>query len=1713
MAIRVDDIVVTEKNVLLLSGGHQFVADIEKNTDVLDSGNYTRDRNPWNFYSSDGHIYHNLFDTENFDIRTQTLTGSTRHSPNNSRSHESIFMPHDVTYVGNCQFYDNSYTITNFTSSTLSADVTFSDESGIFSCDHGFVRYENPSKYDSPSDDYISPSILFEPSKGVQYITEYPVNGYYMDFGDNETSGNATVFGDSVLCKYYLDNNYSVSSYNMTETSTRFRYLRTYYDIGTTGNSIYMVFRNNLYGDAPLYPNGQNGTVVENSDTYCVGVFPLSSIAYMSNIVTAIGSTSNVQTDDGIFYSSDPYSDMFSYDAMSGIYEDCISVRQPLDKSFILYVRSKNDNETIFTYIPKIGLERSRYEKIIDEGCDGIDIVELDHCVVVGTGHNGILTIWSRDYLYDGGDTLVNFNPFQKACSGIPSSESLTSEIDGDLYRDIHLFYNGSDILGAKATMNNELSAYGSRVAFFSTSFKDEVRNYEIGQFFVPAGNPLYEMETVSSEIETKGQTLSSVPVSSIDLNGRTVWNFEMKQVDVVTGTTTVTSMAFQTSANYVYDSDILFDYSSTEVDGEIAVGSYAFLQFEKYGLAKCHVDDIYGKDGMAHFSSTGPVNRYDSRKRIWTKTGSPCGNDWRVKGKSNTFDDLKRNLPFVPSVGDICSVVDAHEEGGWTAEPYSYFAYAVDGNTSSWKLTTVDYIDGHVETVDELFDVDASDGNVYFLSNSSQSLSFSFYSDNSGEGFSENPEYGFFMYSIKGNNLSSWEYVGDSLIYGRISDISNLPGISSYYEETPQEQPSDGDIMLVTDESTINGFGHVPQNQFYIYDLYALRINGLNPDTTCITYVRGWTPFNASECLSSAQAGPARFVGAVTVEQMASEGYQVGDIVILSEDGQWSGNTFTRGSFYKRTTISDGAIDINGNKWVYENENIIFNNTTLTSSEYYGYKIHEYAKFRGCFTSYDELAKSPVPPKGSIYFVNNAYENSDLKYPAYTFFRYGYDGNLLGWKRYDYISTLQFDVSRYEDLLRYRDVDRGNVALVRGKTYSKTEPIPDCFYEYGIDGNVSTWKRMESVGRVNHWVVNYSSLPDVDIVPKDGDICLCKAETNELETLSSYDANSFYMFTEYGNSSKWSHIELSSLGIPFSGYADSYEYLDNLSGDVGSIYFTESYDEPLTFYSLVYNDDEKVCTDVAFSVMSYGDGSKDSIFEAIDYVISDYSAKHVSGKSALRSIFRSKEVDGNVRYTNSFSAFPLNERDVVMEPIFSTTHSLPIETTPMSTFSYALGKPIENSMGVSVMTFKNPCTNHDAPISIVKWNLSSGELTSHETYYMSGGLHLQYYGICTDVYVNGTTLSSINGSTDEPYTFYSSTIYEYPHPCYGELKTAGTNLPIFEGTLSDEMNTDDFFFVNGYFVVKNYSVSVSNGKSDDEWEKIDKCIIGSGKHPTHQTGDYPSGGYVVTNFFASDEYCGISKLYESKLVESSKENPKTSSDSERFYDYNYLWHILPTKPIEFYPESVEGKPWMPYYPSTYVDFIKYHNGYYYISLRSDKIHNENTVGYDIIETDSLFKEKKLVKLEGNLIVTGIKFFDSHIAVEYEDLSNGRFIKWFESGKSHYKVSPTIYSKSSGQSVESVKKSEIEIFSDNSSNVLGTYDNVEVINSLNRFTPVVNHKSNMFSIRIEDLGLEESEYLTDYQKKVLRTYFRNSITELVNSVKPAHTQIFDVYLS
>ena len=549
---------------------------------------------------------------------------------------------------------------------------------------------------------------------------------------------------------------------------------------------------------------------------------------------------------------------------------------------------------------------------------------------------------------------------------------------------------------------------------------------------------------------------------------------------------------------------------------------------------------------------------------------------------------------------------------------------------------------------------------------------------------------------------------------------------------------------------------------------------------------------------------------------------------------------------------------------------------------------------------------------------------------------------------------------------------------------------------------------------------------------------------------------------------------------------------------------------------------DSEVCVDARFSSVSHDDALRDSSITMTKYMGSDFESRRVTVRPALRATFRMVERGQTTGYEQSFSVFPIDgARDAVKEAIYGDSTVEDIESRPLSTFEFAMGQPIPRSMGVAVKSVNSGTSKHDAAISLVHWNDEDGVFKTSVDYsdpsQSVGGLYLQHNGICTDVVINGYGDTGVYTTTAYRDRFVS-TMSEYPHPCFGELVTAGTGLRIFDGPLSDNMKVGDIIELDGYVIVKNYETA---SVDPTPVGKYSKGVVDSGK--THVGGAAPflHGGYVVTNFFNDlNNSKTVKGLYGVEQV--VDRNTVIGKGLSKVNNYNCLWHILPTTPIEFYPKSEPKKVWKPYYAGKYVDFIKGHNGRYYISLRSEEAFGDETVGYDIIETDDLFTEKELKRLPSGVFVSGLRFFDGDAVVEYSKVGDGggleRFVlKSFKYGRADSKFEvggiPIGGSSGGGDTDPRTVKHPLDVRKTVSSDGIADYDNVEVMYSLNRFTPVNSHKSNLFSIKIEDLGLDESPYLSDSQKKSVRTWIRNKVTDIVDGLKPAHTEVFDVFVN
>ena len=74
------------------------------------------------------------------------------------------------------------------------------------------------------------------------------------------------------------------------------------------------------------------------------------------------------------------------------------------------------------------------------------------------------------------------------------------------------------------------------------------------------------------------------------------------------------------------------------------------------------------------------------------------------------------------------------------------------------------------------------------------------------------------------------------------------------------------------------------------------------------------------------------------------------------------------------------------------------------------------------------------------------------------------------------------------------------------------------------------------------------------------------------------------------------------------------------------------------------------------------------------------------------------------------------------------------------------------------------------------------------------------------------------------------------------------------------------------------------------------------------------------------------------------------------------------------------------------------------------------------------------------------------------------------------------------------------------------YQKIETIKSVNRFVPNTLHKTNMFSISIEDTGLSSDSINSKLKqlKEMMMQDIRNNIKMVVDKVCPAHTQLLNI---
>ena len=99
-------------------------------------------------------------------------------------------------------------------------------------------------------------------------------------------------------------------------------------------------------------------------------------------------------------------------------------------------------------------------------------------------------------------------------------------------------------------------------------------------------------------------------------------------------------------------------------------------------------------------------------------------------------------------------------------------------------------------------------------------------------------------------------------------------------------------------------------------------------------------------------------------------------------------------------------------------------------------------------------------------------------------------------------------------------------------------------------------------------------------------------------------------------------------------------------------------------------------------------------------------------------------------------------------------------------------------------------------------------------------------------------------------------------------------------------------------------------------------------------------------------------------------------------------------------------------------------------------------------------------------------------------------------------------SKGSATDISGTTTYNVETVDEDYSN---TYQKVEILDSINRFVTKSNHKANLYSIKLYNLGLEQHERLEQNLDKI-KADIKKNVRMIAEKLAPAHTQLFDVYI-
>lgn len=305
--------IVASKNAIIFNTSDGIFIGHNDISNVMDPvfGDYTY-ANKWNFnvLDTNNYMHANMYPISAFTLQSYQYKKSPALRQNDVDDFIDVYGP-TSPLLKCCQYFDFSYFLTGLTLDSIAYDCLFFNpdlfatsyiqktimpiNTYVYPSSAVITSGSNPTNMATSGESTLIP--LYNLS-GVQFnfIEELPLDFGYYNYEPLTTSAYYYVYADSLNAKNQYSYDYSVRSVltSTTNTSNVSAYLtnaRSYNNINTTGDILYIVYKNNMY-----YKTQGSISLSSNTTGITFGMVPTSSFASTGTIIDIPLTTTQVLT-------------------------------------------------------------------------------------------------------------------------------------------------------------------------------------------------------------------------------------------------------------------------------------------------------------------------------------------------------------------------------------------------------------------------------------------------------------------------------------------------------------------------------------------------------------------------------------------------------------------------------------------------------------------------------------------------------------------------------------------------------------------------------------------------------------------------------------------------------------------------------------------------------------------------------------------------------------------------------------------------------------------------------------------------------------------------------------------------------------------------------------------------------------------------------------------------------------------------------------------------------------------------------------------------------------------------------------------------------------------------------------------------------------------------------------------------------------------------